>query len=906
MASVKRPLSRSSDDGSGEGGENKRPCSSDRVASSSAPSEAWITSPHQQLANFRIPKKGPSPEKVPKEGAAQSASNEAPGGQAQASQWSGGSDHVYFLPAPPGGLTLGPGSVLVTRTAPRAPPPPLIRPATMTRPVQLLARLAPGTVLPPGTVKIRGPRPKLSPGPGPGSPVSGPGSRTVVVKGLDTRCGECAACHHPGCLACVYCRSGDPALMPLCSQRRCLNPIKKRGRKKEKKVSVPVESLPQILDSPDVSIESNSGASTRTEMAVNTSIVSQEEDFHGFPSPQTPQTPTASIGGDIDMSPLISTPKTKKPKVKSVKCGTCEACTRTDPCGDCAFCKSDSERGKFLCLAKRCKNKIVTGEVTPKVKEKKEKDDGTPKEPKKKFKRNKCGNCTGCSATACGECGACQSGRSWLCHLLRCHTPLLTEVLPKTPKTPKESPKPSVNVRKRCGECEGCAAAPCGDCEECTTGVPDKCKDRECLNPIKSRASKSAKKDNRWTPQVKEMIAKTGTNTNPKRYQRCRECEGCKTPDCGKCKSCMLYEKHKDKVRDPVTCEKLVCSNPISLYGQRVEIGGGDWKCNCESCNGDPPVMCESARVKKAIKSGRHEDGCCPLKEIQGNVYDFRCYFCKVLPRVGSANRSELYRHYSVYHYAAELKMEFGHGPRCIHCKAVQKAGSFVSHMGQVHNEVEKYLPDVAKIPGFCQGKGGGRRRRNNAPIVSKRRTNWIFPEVPEDYDPRGEQREIVPPQPETPAVEIDGFNISYEEDEDEEPLFVTREDPVTMPDYDGKSGMCCLCKSTFADIMDAVLHIHARHGILGGSQHIMLDADRLLKGGYLSIPIDSVDTVITERGRGDFVLDDEDEGLEVVAEEVLAEDTDVKDLKQNLVSHLLQQNSLDKTNVNKQQEICA
>ena len=27
------------------------------------------------------------------------------------------------------------------------------------------------------------------------------------------------------------------------------------------------------------------------------------------------------------------------------------------------------------------------------------------------------------------------------------------------------------------------------------------------------------------------------------------------------------------------------------------------------------------------------------------------------------------------------------------------KGGSFVSHMGQVHNEVEKYLPDIAKIP---------------------------------------------------------------------------------------------------------------------------------------------------------------------------------------------------------------
>ena len=49
-------------------------------------------------------------------------------------------------------------------------------------------------------------------------------------------------------------------------------------------------------------------------------------------------------------------------------------------------------------------------------------------------------------------------------------------------------------------------------------------------------------------------------------------------------------------------------------------------------------------KLKKTVKAGRHEDGCCPLKVINGVVYDFRCYFCKSLPRVGSANRSELYR----------------------------------------------------------------------------------------------------------------------------------------------------------------------------------------------------------------------------------------------------------------------
>ena len=67
-----------------------------------------------------------------------------------------------------------------------------------------------------------------------------------------------------------------------------------------------------------------------------------------------------------------------------------------------------------------------------------------------------------------------------------------------------------------------------------------------------------------------------------------------------------------------------------------------------------------------------------------------------------------------------------------------------------------------------------------------------------------------------------------------------------------------------------------------------MLDADRLLKGGYLSIPIDTVDTHITEAGRGsydDSVLGEkEDEGVEVEGA------TAVTNVSQNIVSHLVQQ----------------
>ena len=67
-----------------------------------------------------------------------------------------------------------------------------------------------------------------------------------------------------------------------------------------------------------------------------------------------------------------------------------------------------------------------------------------------------------------------------------------------------------------------------------------------------------------------------------------------------------------------------------------------------------------------------------------------------------------------------------------------------------------------------------------------------------------------------------------------------------------------------------------------------MLDADRLLKGGYLSIPIDNVETHITPAGQGtydDFLAEDEED--EGVGEEERAGITHVR---QNLVSHLTQQ----------------
>ena len=100
--------------------------------------------------------------------------------------------------------------------------------------------------------------------------------------------------------------------------------------------------------------------------------------------------------------------------------------------------------------------------------------------------------------------------------------------------------------------------------------------------------------------------------------------------------------------------------------------------------------------------------------------------------------------------------------------------------------------------------------------------------------------------------MEIDGFQINNEIDEDEELIFCSLEDPLIMPDYANKCGCCEHCKCIFEMIEDAVLHIHKRHGILGCSHYTFLVADWLLKEGYVSVLIDNVDTVITDAGKID------------------------------------------------------
>jgi len=144
-------------------------------------------------------------------------------------------------------------------------------------------------------------------------------------------------------------------------------------------------------------------------------------------------------------------------------------------------------------------------------------------------------------------------------------------------------------------------------------------------------------------------------------------------------------------------------------------------------------------------------------------LIDFRCYMCRKLPRAGMANRSELYRHYSVYHFSGELIAEFGNLTTC-NVAGCRKAGTklsgknFADHMGQVHNHVDKYLPEENRIPIKVQRSGGGRAKPVRKGRSTKGSNTFIFPQIPLGYDALANK--ILTQDIE---LEVEGFMVTVE-----------------------------------------------------------------------------------------------------------------------------------------------
>ena len=96
------------------------------------------------------------------------------------------------------------------------------------------------------------------------------------------------------------------------------------------------------------------------------------------------------------------------------------------------------------------------------------------------------------------------------------------------------------------------------------------------------------------------------------------------------------------------------------------------------------------------------------------------------------------------------------------------------------------------------------------------------FPEVPEGYNPESSIREINPDDEKNTVVEIDGFKITNEKEEDD----LATNDLVKVPEYRKRNVYCDICKIVFMVIGDAVIHVHKTHDCISGDEKNVSNCD--------------------------------------------------------------------------------
>ena len=251
----------------------------------------------------------------------------------------------------------------------------------------------------------------------------------------------------------------------------------------------------------------------------------------------------------------------------------------------------------------------------------------------------------------------------------------------------------------------------------------------------------------------------------------------------------------------------------------------------------------EGARCKNPAKlltsdQAEVEKDVCPTRMYRGQQYDFRCIYCKVLPREGRVSRSELYRHYAVKHFGEQLKSEYGNLTVCPICGIEIKIWNQMKlHVGQVHDKVEKYLPEEAKIPRGMQQPWGKHASMKTSGVVGCKATkkNVTFPSVPESscYNIESQGKNAVESDEEkrlSPDI-VDGFTI-------EEVMVVEEEEALGHP-HSYESLKCAICEEKYSksELNQAVKHLEELHGVRGLGLQLNLGLSRLISAGYLLRP---------------------------------------------------------------------
>merc|ERR1712179_755292 len=121
--------------------------------------------------------------------------------------------------------------------------------------------------------------------------------------------------------------------------------------------------------------------------------------------------------------------------------------------------------------------------------------------------------------------------------------------------------------------------------------------------------------------------------------------------------------------------------------------------------------MREERRLEKEKRRAERRESNKPepvdLDEVTEEMKKFMCYICKIFPRPGSYNRSELYRHYALVHYAQDMRKDYLAKysfpcpcPFCPEPARMLEGKDIVNHIGQVHSKVEDYLPAEYHLTG--------------------------------------------------------------------------------------------------------------------------------------------------------------------------------------------------------------
>ena len=494
---------------------------------------------------------------------------------------------------------------------------------------------------------------------------------------------------------------------------------------------------------------------------------------------------------------------------------------------------------------------------TPSVEEKKRK--GRPFTP-----RVACDRCKGCKSPPCGSCEACLgAGGGGGCKDQACLRPVTAAAKRRSlePKGDKKQLRQGrlsnkMEVRSEpCGKCDNCRAEACGACEGCLEDGAEQCRARRCTVPSvtvkteeESNNNNNAGKAGRPGRKRKGEAdaARGSTSSANKRTKRCGECAGCTSGYCGACYNCNINTTFGDKdlLIAKLPCITNKCTEPVPIVLDAARPRGGACKecpgcrqtsdCgSCEPCKGNPkfggsdvpPRTCQLRVCQNNPRQGNimiqlmmeQDDGvedCKPVRIVDGVPYDLRCFFCKKLPRFGCANRSELYRHYSIYHYANEIKKEFGDVSTCPICHYNLTNQNVITHLGQRHNAVEKYLPGKARIPDkLSKTSSGGRARRARA--KRSHENLWGLPDVfkqkrpgrrPINFDDRIFDGVFFA------STDEDGYTMEFVVDDSPTECVGLAEEEC--PDYNGHAANCSICKENFEDIKNAVYHIHNAHNI--------------------------------------------------------------------------------------------